>query len=134
MVLTSPGCEPPRFVPDMATRPYPRELHRTEVVDIQVFRDGPHLVLVNSTARSYQNFELWVNQRYVHRIESLPAGKRLTVSLWDFFDERGERLNAGGLFRTTEPTPVRLVELQPSPDSPMIGLIAIPEVEIVRGE
>lgn len=128
------GCEQSRFVPDMATRPYPRELHTTDVVDIQVFRDGSDIELINATAHGYRDFDLWVNQRYVHHIDELPAGGRMTLSLWDFFDERGERLNAGGFFRTRQPTPVRLVEMQTAADEPMVGLIAIPEVEIVRGE
>ncbi len=134
LLSTVPGCEQQRFVPESATRPYPRELHTTNVVDIQVFRDGSDIELINSTSMSYQDFDLWVNQRYLKRVESLPAGKRLTISLWDFFDVRGERMNAGGLFRTTEPTPVRMVEIQQATDDALVGLIAIPEVEIIRYE
>lgn len=99
---------------------------------MQVFRSGPDIEIVNATAQSYRDFDLWVNQRFVHHIDALPAGESLTLSLWDFFDERGERFNAGGFFRTMEPTPVRLVQIEQSPESALIGLVAIPEIDTVR--
>lgn len=126
------GCQPKMYVPDRATRAYPVDRHTTQTVDMQVFRSGPRIEIVNATANSYHDFDLWVNRRYVHHIEALPAGESLTLSLWDFFDERGERFNAGGFFRTTEPTPVRLVQIEQSPESPLVGLIAIPEIDTVR--
>lgn len=92
---------------------------------MQVFRDGEKLEIVNATARSYYDFDLWINQRYVRHVESLPAGKSLRLSLWDFFDVRGEAINAGGFWRTVEATPVRLVEIQTGADEPMIGLVTI---------
>lgn len=118
------------YVPDQATRAYPRELHTTETVDVQVFRNGTVLELVNSTATTWRDFDVWLNQRYVAHVDALPAGRTVRVSLWDFFDERGERFNAGGLLRTTEPTPVRLVQIQPAPDAPMTGLVMIPSVQV----
>ncbi len=70
---------------------------------------------------------MWVNQRYVRRVAAIPAGQTVRLSLWDFYDERGDRFSAGGFWRTEEPTPLRLVELQLDEDEPMIGLITIPE-------
>jgi hypothetical protein len=113
------------YQPQLATRPYPHELHSTQTVDIQVFRQGEKLVIVNSTARSYSGFDLWVNQRYVHHVDALPAGRTIELSLWEFRDERGDVFNAGGFWRSTEPTPVRLVEAQPGPEAPLVGLITI---------
>lgn len=132
VLLPVVGCQPAMYDQDMATRPYPRERHTTQVVDMQVFRSGPDIEIVNATAQSYRDFDLWVNQRFVHHIDALPAGESLTLSLWDFFDERGERFNAGGFFRTMEPTPVRLVQIEQSPESALIGLVAIPEIDTVR--
>ena len=130
--LATAACQPAPYVPDRATRAYPRERHATETVDMQVFRNGSQIQIVNSTANSYHDFDLWVNRRYVHHIDSLPAGESLTLSLWDFFDERGERFNAGGFFRTTEPTPVRMVQIEQTPQSPLIGLVAIPEIATLQ--
>jgi hypothetical protein len=124
------GCTPESYVPDLASRPYPFEKHTTSVADIQCFRRDTKLEIVNSTARSYSNFDLWVNQRYVYRVESLPAGATVRVSLWDFIDDYGRRFYAGGFFRAYPPQPVRLVEIQTDAESPMLGLIAIRDEEI----
>ncbi|MEE9130244.1 MAG: hypothetical protein V3T84_09515 [Phycisphaerales bacterium] len=119
------GCQDVRYDPARATQSYPHHLHQANSVNIQVFREDTSIELVNSTTRSYAEFDLWINQRYTSRIESLPAGATLRLSLWDFYDERGESLNAGGLFRSDDPTPVRLVEIQTADEEPLIGLITI---------
>ncbi len=124
------GCHDIRFDPARATRSYPHHLHQANSVNIQVFREDTSIELVNATTRSYTDFNLWINQRYTNRIESLPAGATVRLSLWDFYDERGESLNAGGLFRSDEPTPVRLVEIQTGDEQPLVGLITI-RAEIV---
>ncbi len=126
-VLLAAACERIRYDPARATRPYPHQLHRAEAVDIQVFRDGQTIEIINSTARSYSDFDLWINQRYVDHIARLAPGQTIRLSLWDFYDERGEAINAGGFWRTEPPAPVRLVEIQPGPEQPMIGLIMIRE-------
>jgi hypothetical protein len=117
------GCAKPLYDPSRATRPYPHELHTTNLIDIQVFRDGQDIELVNATPHTYSSVDVWINQRFVRRVDAIPAGETIRLSLWDFFDERGERMNAGGIWRTQEPTPVRLVQLQRGENEPMIGLI-----------
>ena len=119
------GCERARYNPDMATRPYPYDLHRAESINVQVFRDGPNIDVINATTRSFQDFDLWINQRFVQRIDALPAGQIVRLSLWDFYDVRGETLVAGGLLRTDPATPVKLVEIQTAAEAPLIGLVAI---------
>ncbi len=119
------GCHRSLYDADKATRAYPESLHTTTVVDIQVFREGESIELRNATATTYRDFDLWINQRWVRRVEELRAGGTLRLSLWDFWDERGETINAGGLFRTDVPTPVRLVEIQMAEDAPMVCLVAI---------
>jgi hypothetical protein len=108
-----------------ATRPYPEDLHTTQTADMQVFRDSTSIGIVNSTARSYYDFDLWINQRYVRHVDALPAGSSIRLSLWSFWDVRGERFYAGGFFASYSPAPVRLVEIQVAEDQPMIGLIAL---------
>ncbi|MHC4589179.1 MAG: hypothetical protein ACYTAQ_07530, partial [Planctomycetota bacterium] len=68
----------------------------------------------------------WVNQRFVRRVEALPAGGTIRVSLWGFYDVRGDRFSAGGLWRTEPPTPLRLTQIQPDENEPLIGLVTIP--------
>jgi hypothetical protein len=97
------------------------------VVDVQVFRDGSRIELINATPRGYEDFDLWVNQRFMRHVDSLGAGERLRLSLKEFYDERGERFGAGGIWRTFPPTPVRLVQIQTDEHSALVGLIAIAE-------
>jgi hypothetical protein len=127
MLAIAAGCSRRMYDPALATRPYPHHLHQSEAADIQVFRDGPSIEIVNATPRSFYDFDLWINQRYVRRIEALRAGETIQVSLWEFYDLRGDRFSAGGLWRTEPATPLSLAEIQEAEDEPMIGLVAIPE-------
>ena len=129
-VVFAAGCGRTLYDPAKATRPYPAHLHRADSVDVQVFREGTNIELVNATARSYRDFDLWINQRYVAQVDALPAGETVRLSLRGFRDERGEQLNAGGFWRTKEPTPVRLVQIQLADDQPMIGLVTIRAEEV----
>lgn len=124
-ILLLSACQPNLYDPARATRAYPFDLHHAASVDIQLFRDGEHITLYNATATSYSEFDLWLNQRFVAHVASLPAGGNITLSLWDFWDERGEVINAGGLLRVDEPTPIRLAEIQIGLDQPLVGLITI---------
>lgn len=124
-LLPAGGCAHTMYDPAHASPAYPQELHRSTSVDIQVFREGPELEIVNSTATTYRDVAIWINQRFMRRLETLPAGATVRVSLWDFWDVRGDRLAAGGFWRVQEPTPVRLVELQVGEDEPLIGLVTI---------
>ena len=90
------GCEGIQYDLTKATRPYPTDLHRAEAIDIQVFREGNSLEIINSTPHSYRDFDLWINQRYVRHVELMAAGELIRLSLEEFYDERGEVLNAGG--------------------------------------
>ncbi len=126
MLAMFTGCDRRMYNPALATRPYPHDLHRPEALDIQVFREGPSIEIVNATARSFYDFDLWINQRYVRRLEALRAGDTVRLSLWGFYDVRGDRFSAGGFWRTEPPTLLRLAEIQPGENEPMIGLVTIP--------
>lgn len=82
-------------------------------------------MVVNATATSYQDFDLWINQQYVSRVPVLAAGETILLSLWDFRNNLGEAFNAGGVFRTEIPTPVRMAEIQIDDQEPMVGMISI---------
>ena len=120
------ACTPTLYDPALATKPYPRELHDPSTLAImQVFRDGTHIEVVNATPTSFSDFDLWLNQRFVRHVDDLPAGGRIKLSLWDFRDERGDVINAGGVWRIDEPMPVRLVEIHDAPNNRLVGLITI---------
>jgi hypothetical protein len=122
------GCQRYPYDPTKATRAYPSELAQVALVDVQVIPqiDEGTLVLVNATATSYRDFDLWINRRYVRRVENLPAGGSITLPVESFWDERGEGPFPGGWFRYYAPTPIVLVQIQTAPDAPFIGLIAKP--------
>lgn len=124
--MLTAGCARSQYFPERAAEAYPHELHVASSVDIQVFRDETNIEIVNATGTTYRDFTLWINQRYMKKVDRLRAGETRRFSLWQFYDERGEVMNAGGFFRIYAPDPVRLVQIQIDDESPLIGLIAIP--------
>ena len=119
------GCNFPNFDPKLAMRPYPFDLHTTEVVPIQVFRDGTDIEIVNSTDRTWTDATIWVNQRYAAPLKSLKPGQRVNMDLFTFRDDIGEQFRAGGLFRTRPASKVELIEIQEAKGMPMLGMISI---------
>jgi len=119
------SCERQRYFPELAGPPFPEHLHEANAVDVQVFRDGTDIELVNATPIGFRDFKLWINQRYMQRVDRLVPGETIRLSLWDFYDERGEVMNAGGFFRTYRPDPIRMVQIQFDDETPLIGLIAV---------
>ncbi|MDG2291785.1 MAG: hypothetical protein P8L37_03930 [Phycisphaerales bacterium] len=119
------GCIQPNFDRSKATYPYPFELHTTNTLPIQVFRDGRTIEVVNSTDHHWENARLWVNQQFMHSLDSLQPGEHIVLNLADFRNDLGEEFSAGGFFSTRRPTPVQLIEVQPGEGQPLIGLLAI---------
>lgn len=120
------ACETVRRDPTKATRAYPFELKQERVSDIQVFNDGDAMLIVNATVESWSNADIWLNQRYMHHIDRLDSGQTLRIPLEDFWDARGEGPFPGGLLRYYPPTPIRLVQIQTGPETPLVGFKAIP--------
>jgi len=123
------ACHNPSGNPNLASRPYPMDLHTQNSVPIQVIRTEQYIKIVNSTAVSYNFITLWVNQRFSLEIPPLLAGETIRIDLWDMRDSYGEQFNAGGIFRTDQPTPLVLAELQTAEDVPLVGLIVIDQQE-----
>ena len=123
--LAISACNRPNFDPKLAMPPYPYELHTTNVIPIQVFRDGTEIEIVNSTDKSWSDLIVWVNQRFAARLDQLPAGRRVSMDLFNFRDDLGEQFRAGGLLRTRPAAKVELVELQSGLEQPLVGLIAV---------
>ena len=120
------GCETVRRDPTKATRLYPFNLPQERVANVQVFNDGDAMLIVNATTESWKQADLWLNQRYLHRIDQLASGQTLRIPLDQFWDVRGEGPFPGGLFRYYAPTPIRLVQLQLDEKGPLVGFRAIP--------
>ncbi|MFM1823104.1 MAG: hypothetical protein RI967_1370 [Planctomycetota bacterium] len=136
-VLGAAGCvQSVQYEPDRATRAYPFSQPQARVIEAQVFNNGESITIVNATTESFGPVDVWLNQRYMSRLdEGLAAGAVVEIPLSDFWDLRGEGPFPGGLLRYYPPTPVRLVQLQPAPDAPLVGLVAIPterELDTIR--
>jgi len=84
------------------------------------------MLIVNASVDSWRDFDVWLNQRYLHRAGGLAAGETLRIPLDEFWDVRGEGPFPGGLFRYYAPTPIRLVQLQLDEKGPLVGFRAIP--------
>ncbi len=123
--LVPAACNTPNFDPAKSTREYPFELHTTTTLPIQVFRDGTTIEIVNSTDNNWGESSLWINQQYMRTIDGLAPGQRMTLHLSEFRNDIGEEFRAGGFLRTRQPTPVRLVEIQPGEGQPLVGFITI---------
>lgn len=126
-VLT--GCFPKRYNPAKATKPYPAELGQSEVVAVQVTRDGDEMILVNGTANDFTDIDLWLNRRYLLHIDQFGPGETIRLQMGDFWDVWGGGPNPGGLLRWYDPTPVVLVQAQIDESSPLIGFLSIPGTE-----
>jgi len=121
------SCQNPAGNPKLASPPYPMDQHFAESVPIQVLRKGEYIEIVNSTADDYNNGTLWINQGFSSKIPSIPAGTTLRFNLWRLRDAYGEQFNAGGIWRTDEPTLLVIAELQLGDELPLIGLVVIGE-------
>ena len=121
------SCQNPAGNPNLASVRYPMELHLSSSVPIQVLRDREYISIVNSTAVDYTNAILWINQRYSGELSPIPAGSTLRFNLWSLRDVYGEQFNAGGIWRTDEPTPLVIAELQLNEEEPLVGLVVIGE-------
>ena len=121
------GCQSPPPDVSKVTMSYPHQLHSTGTEPIQVIRDQEHITIVNSTAHSFGSSNLWINQQYTQPLPPIPAGSTLRVNLWDCYDDLGDQFNAGGFWRTDEPTQLVLAQLQLGDEQPLVGLLVIGE-------
>ena len=121
------GCQTPPPDITKATTSYPLALHTANAIPIQVVRDQEFITIVNSTATDFNNAVLWINQQYTQPLPPMPAGSTIRINLWHCYDALGEQFNAGGFWRTDEPTQLVMAELQSGEFQPLVGLIVIGE-------
>ena len=108
---------------------YPEAPDRIGTLDIQVFRENTRISMTNTTPRTLPAGRIWLNRRFSHPVDELPAGESLDLSLLGFVDEFGEVFRAGGFFATIQPDPVVLVEWGSEADGDaapeLIGLVIV---------
>ena len=104
---------------------YQFALHTTNTADVQVFRDGTHITLVNATATAWPASRIWLNQRFSRSIDGLAAGETTSLNLFSFWDEDGESFPGGGFLSSRPSMPVRLVEIESGDDTRMVGFLTI---------
>lgn len=122
------GCRLAPYEPGKATRAYPFELTQGSIAQVQVIPGPKELKIVNATATSYANFDLWLNQRYMAHVNTLDAGQTLEIPLDQFWDERGETPFDGGWFRYYQPTRIVLMQMQLDAKGPLVGMVCtLPE-------
>ena len=121
------GCQAPSADISNATGQYPFDLHTTNSISIQVIRDQEYVKIVNSTANDFPNSMLWINQQYNQSLPPMQAGSTIRVNLWNCYDSLGAQFNAGGFWRTDEPTTLVIAELQQGDTQPLVGLLVIGE-------
>lgn len=110
VLATLAGCRGGQNI-DYA-RSMPPELRQGEVLNIQAFRNVTRLQLTNTTARSFEEGTLWINQRFSRPIGRLDAGESVDLPLREFVDEFGDTFRAGGFFATRDPDTVVLAQLE----------------------
>lgn len=125
-VLALIGCNYRGYDASMAGPEYPFGEHTTNTALVQVFRDGTVITIVNATATGWGPSRIWLNQRFSRSIDGIAAGQTLELDLHTFWDEDGESYPAGGFLATRPSMPVRLIEIAPVADAPLIGFISIP--------
>jgi hypothetical protein len=132
-MTTSTGCFPKRYNAAKATERYPSNLPVNKIAEVQVTRDGNEMVIVNGTVIDFKDMKLWLNRRYLHRVERIQPGETVRIDMGEFWDVWGGGPNPGGLLRWYDPTPIVLLEAQIDETSPLIGLLSIPnENELIK--
>lgn len=129
-LLLAGGCaseEISRVSPGSERLAYPHDGVLLGAADLQVFRQGPRIEIVNHTAVTYSNATMWLNERFRGQVEVLPPGGSVQMSLRDFKDEFGQEFRAGGLFARYRSEPLVKAEISAPDGSGLQGMIVIPE-------
>lgn len=123
--LALAGCNANLYDPTLATRPYPDALEQRDVVQIQAVPMETRLRIINATSVDYDNFDLWLNRRYMRHVARMPAGSQLEFEITDFRDQWGQCPQPGGFWRTRPPTALVLTQIQRDDTQPLIGLVTV---------
>lgn len=108
-------------------RPYPEDLRRTPVANIQVLRKNNVIRFTNTTVRTFEDATIWANEWYRRDVGDINPGEPVQLYLTDFRDEYGGRFSGGGFFAARDPDRLVLAEIEhgPDPDRVMTPIIVI---------
>jgi hypothetical protein len=95
----------------MAELTYPEAAPRGESLPVHVVRAGSQIRLANTSARPYEDMQLWLNRRFVLTVETLPIGADNRFQLKRFINRHGERYPRAGWLTPRQTEPVVLAEL-----------------------
>lgn len=95
----------------MAVLSYPAEAERGEPLDVLVQRTRSRIRLINRTASSFEDMQLWVNQQYVTELDRVSIGERNVLHLEDFFNRYQEPFPTAWLLAPDRARPLVSAEL-----------------------
>ena len=74
----------PPVVKELPKHAFPTEAQLGDDLDIIVIREDETFLLINRTAHSYHNLQLWLNREYVAQIELIDIGtaNRYELARW----------------------------------------------------
>ena len=98
-------------VEQLAATPYPKDAPLGQDIDIIVVRDGGALRLVNRTPHSYSDMDMWLNQEWLGKVDTVVIGADNYVQLPAFVNHHRERFPVGGILTPDKTLPVVLAEL-----------------------
>jgi len=114
-LATMPGCGGGAAVraqrAELAKLSYPADAETGQTLDVRVVREGSRVRLANATPRAYRDMQLWLNRRYVQRVEQLSIGTDNRYRLGRFVNRHGEPFPVAGLLSPRKTEPVVLAEL-----------------------
>ena len=92
-------------------------------LSMTVVQDRKSIKITNRTVTSFNDVQVWINQRYVTRVTDIPVGKTTSVALKTFINQYGEKYPTPGLFRPDRSFPALLVEIYESDQNKRYRLI-----------
>ncbi|QDU33452.1 hypothetical protein KS4_15000 [Poriferisphaera corsica] len=118
LILTaffSVGCASMATTPqqrqELAAIPYPADAQYAPNPDIVAQREGHNLRLINRTPWEYTDIQLWINQQYVKRIDTIKIGTNNLYSLETCINEFEQPFPTGTFLKPERSFPVVLTEL-----------------------
>ena len=96
---------------ELAGMVYPRDAPYGKDRKIYAVPERHMIVLINATARPYDEVYLWLNQSYVAAVTRLDIGTGNRISLARFINHYGESYPVGGFLHPDKRFPVVAAEL-----------------------
>jgi len=118
-----PGCGRSFRSAEIGDKAMYPTLQQSEVLNVQVFRQGTEISFTNTSAREFGPCRMWLNQWFSREVDSIAIGETKTLDLSTFEDRYGEPFRAGGFFATRRAAKVVLAQIES--EGKLIGLIVV---------